>query len=293
MQNDRKPLDTHIEIVTPENIAFAYQVAGPFRRLPAYLIDLAVRLAFALVGALVVYLIFGAAGLLDLGLSIWLTLAFLLAWFYGGVFETVWNGQTPGKRLMRIRVVSVDGRAINALQATLRNVLRTVDSQPFLFYVLGLVSTAMNDRFQRLGDLACGTMVVVEQRRELGGVRRIDDAETIRLAASLPVGFQPSRSLGRALAMYVGRRAMFPPVRRAQMAAHLSVPLCRQFGLPPETDPDRLLCALYHRAFITDREATREELGESPFLSSGVEPGESPFAPLAPVVIDVSDTHLG
>ena len=45
MQTDVKQLDTQIEIVTPENIAFRYRVAGPFRRLPAYLIDLAVRVA--------------------------------------------------------------------------------------------------------------------------------------------------------------------------------------------------------------------------------------------------------
>ena len=254
MQDAAKQLDTRIEIVTPENIAFQYRVAGPFRRLPAYLIDLAIRWAIALVALFVFGFVFGAAGLGGVGIGVWLTLAFVLTWFYGGVFETLWNGQTPGKRAMRIRVLSVDGQAVNALQATLRNVLRTVDSQPGMFYLLGLGAATMNDRFQRLGDLACGTMVVIEERQWIGGVTRIDDPEAIQLAAQLPVGFQPDRSLARALATYVGRRKTFHPTRRDQIARHLGVPLREKLDLPPETNLDQLLSALYHRTFITDRE---------------------------------------
>ena len=122
--------------------------------------------------------------------------------------------------------------------------LRTVDGQPGLFYLLGLAAATMNDRFQRLGDLACGTMVVVEERQWYGDVVRVDDPRAIRLAADLPAGFQPSRSLARALATYVGRRKNFSPSRRAQLARHLGVPLRRILDLPPETDFDRLLCAV-------------------------------------------------
>ena len=57
----------------------------------------------------------------------------MLFWFYGGLFETFWNGQTPGKRLLGIRVITLDGQPINALQAILRNVLRIVDAQPLRF----------------------------------------------------------------------------------------------------------------------------------------------------------------
>ena len=278
MQTDAKQLDTQIEIVTPENIAFRYRVAGPFRRLPAYLIDLAIRLAVALGAFFGLMFAFGMAGLASLGAGVWLLLAFLLTWFYGGVFETFWNGQTPGKRLMRIRVLSVDGRAINALQATLRNVLRTVDGQPGLFYLLGLAAATMNDRFQRLGDLACGTMVVVEERQWYGDVVRVDDARAIRLAAELPAGFQPNRSLARALATYVGRRENFSPSRRAQLARHLGVPLRRMLDLPPETDFDRLLCALYHRTFITDQEEPPGHEPVLPVMVSDEPAGGNPFA---------------
>ena len=54
----------------------------------------------------------------------------MLSWFYVGLFEALWNGQTPGKRLMGIRVVSVEGQPITPFQAILRNILRVVDAQP-------------------------------------------------------------------------------------------------------------------------------------------------------------------
>lgn len=102
MPGNSSQLDTYIQIVTPENIAFQYRVAGPFRRLPAYLIDLAIRLGVAIGGTLTAMWGFGAAGIGDVGFGLAMCLWFLLAWFYGGLFESLWNGQTPGKRLMRI-----------------------------------------------------------------------------------------------------------------------------------------------------------------------------------------------
>ena len=258
-------LDTTVQIVTPENIAFRYQVAGPFRRLPAYLVDLAIRVGVGYAATLLVMFTSTFVGMAKIGPGVILILWFLLAWFYGGLFETFWNGQTPGKRLMQIRVLAVDGQPINGLQAVLRNVLRAVDMQPWMFYQLGLVTAMMNDRFQRLGDLACGTMVVVEERRWFRGVVRIDEPEAIQLAGRVPAGFQVSPSLGRALAAYVQRRGYFPRLRRLEIARHLARPLQDRFGLPPQTDPDQLLCALYHRTFITDRGDEWLAPGRSPW----------------------------
>jgi len=271
MANHSAQLDTSIEIVTPENIAFRYQVAGPMRRLPAYLIDLAIRVG---VGMLVLYVfmfIFALLGLPGLGFGIVLVFWFLLAWFYGGLLETFWNGQTPGKRLMQIRVLSVDGQPINGLQAVMRNLLRAVDSQPGLLYLVGLLTAATNDRFQRLGDLACGTMVVVEERHWYRGIIRIDEPEVRRLAAQVPADFRASRTLARALAAYVQRRRVFPWVRRMEIARHLGEPLRERFGLPPEVNLDHLLAAVYHRTFITDREDEAPRGGGSPFREETVE----------------------
>ncbi len=264
-------LDTSIEIVTPENIAFQYRVAGPFRRLPAYLIDLVVRIAICIVVSIVLMLIFGLAGFWGMGLGLGLVAWFLLSWFYGGMFEAFWNGQTPGKRMMQIRVLSVDGQPINAMQAVLRNVLRAVDAQPLIFYQLGLVAATMNDRFARLGDLACGTMVVIEQPSWLRGMVRVNEPGAIALAGQMPAGFQAGRSLARALAAYVSRRQYVPPGRRTEIARHLGEPLRRKFDLPRGTNLDHLLCGLYHRTFITDRNDEPDIRTGSPFQEATIE----------------------
>ncbi len=246
-------LDTIVEIVTPENIAFQYRVAGPFRRLPAYLIDLLIRAVFVIAAFILLVFGFGVVGLGGMGMGIALVIWFFFSWFYGGLFETFWNGQTPGKRLMRIRVLSTEGQPINGLQAVMRNILRVVDSQPLFFYQAGLFAAAMNDRFQRLGDLACGTMVVVEEPAWKLGLVRVADPEAVRLAEQIPAGFQVTRSLARALAAYVERREQFALARRIEIARRLAGALCERCRLAPDTNPDLLLCAFYYRAFITDR----------------------------------------
>ncbi len=262
-------LDTHVEIVTPENIAFQYRVAGPFRRLPAFLLDIVIRLLLAGVGMLIAVFVFGFAGISGVGIGLGLLLWFLLAWFYGGLFEAYWNGQTPGKRIMGIRVVSIEGQPITPLQAVLRNILREADAQPVWLYQVGLVAAMCNPRFQRLGDLACGTMVVVEQRRHLGQLMRVAEPVAIRMAVTLPRNFQPSRSLARALAAYVERRQTFPWGRRMEIAAYLGEPLRRELGLAANTDVDLLLCAMYQRTFIADREDEAAQ-GTSPFRETAV-----------------------
>lgn len=248
-------LDNTVEIVTPENIAFRYQVAGPFRRLPAYLIDLVIRTVVVMILTAIAAFTSALLGLASAGFGDALMLVgwFLLAWFYGGLFETFWNGQTPGKRMLQIRVLSVDGQPINGLQAVLRNVLRAIDMQPGVFYLVGLIAAMMNDRFQRLGDLACGTMVVVEEDRWYRGITQITEPEAVRLAALVPADFVATRTQARALAAYVQRRVYFSWPRRIEIARHLGEPLRERFGLPPNTDLDLLLCALYYRTFITDR----------------------------------------
>ena len=268
--------DTAIKIVTPENIEFRYRVAGPFRRLPAYFIDLAIRFFLAIATVLIALLVCGLLGIpaeiIELGALPAAVLWFLLAWFYGGIFEAFWNGQTPGKRMMQIRVLSVDGQPVGGMQAVLRNVLRVVDSQPpllhfFGVYLLGLVTATLNDRFQRLGDLAAGTFVVVEEERWFLGVVRPNEPEVVALASQLPADFQPTRSLSRALAAYVQRRQTFHWPRRLAIARHLGEPLCERLALAPTTNHDLLLCALYYRTFITEgNDQSADE--KSPFMET-------------------------
>jgi uncharacterized RDD family membrane protein YckC len=280
MSRSVEQIDSTVEIVTPENIAFHYRVAGPFRRMPAYILDLFVRWAVLFVISIVCSL----AGIVMGGMAfaVIMVSSFLLEWFYGGVFETFMNGQTPGKWVLGIRVLSVDGKPINGIQAVLRNVLRFADMMPLLSlqmisdipmyaiptFGLALVTMTMSRRYQRLGDLVCGTIVVIEERHWLTGVARLEDQRTAQLAGYIPMDFQISRSLAQTLAAYVDRRRFFSVPRRREVARHLAEPLLKQFGFPPDTSYDLLLCALYYRAFIADvadSDSRDEELGTSPF----------------------------
>jgi uncharacterized RDD family membrane protein YckC len=274
MPEQTSQLDSRVEIVTAENIAFHYRLAGPYRRLIAYLIDLGIRALAAAVAVLVALLVFGTLGQIGFVAAAGLAAYFVLDWFYGGLFETFWNGQTPGKRLLQLRVISTNGQPVSGWQAVLRNVLRAVDAAPLAAVIptfqLGFLVMLLNARFQRIGDLAAGTMVVVEEPQRLYGVTRVTEPAAMQLAAELPANFAASRGLGRALSAYVSRRLSLGWTRRDEIARHLAEPLRARFNLPPTTNPDVLLCALYHRVFIADLAADKS--GGTPFARPAAGP---------------------
>jgi uncharacterized RDD family membrane protein YckC len=249
-------LDSVIRVVTPENIAFEYRIAGPFRRLPAYLIDLGVVIAIC-VAVTIFMTTFIAIASPGMAMFVNFVSWFAVFWFYGGILEAIFCGQTLGKWLLGLRAVNYDGTPINALQAIMRNLVRSAD----IFLMLaGLVVMTMNRRFQRLGDLVAGTIVVVEERHWLTGIAKLDDPRAIQLAAYIPPNFVVTRSMAKALASYVERRRFFHPIRRREVARHLAEPLLARFGLPPDTSYDLLLCSLYYRKFIADRGADEIQL---------------------------------
>jgi uncharacterized RDD family membrane protein YckC len=273
-------IDGQIDVVTPENVAFQYQVAGPFRRLPAYLVDFFIRLLIMFLLGITLSLLARFTFIEHLGTAFILIAFFVIGNLYGGLFEAFWNGQTPGKRMMGLRVLTVDGRPINALQAVLRNLLRDVDTMPYAlsvfgydmqlvgFYWVGIITMSLNDRYQRLGDLAAGTMVVVETRSHDRGLIMLRDPAVLLAASLLPVDFEVTRSLGKALSLYVARRASLSPLRRAEIARHLAVPLMARLRLPGDTNYDLLLCALYQRAFADPNGDLTAELASAPRRTS-------------------------
>lgn len=276
MTSQTQPIDATINVITPENIAFNYRVAGPFRRLLAFLIDFGIRASVFTVISIVITIVGSAMSFSPLGtdavevaIGVLILIWYVSQWFYGALFETYWNGQTPGKWLLGIRVVAVEGEPINGMQAVLRNLVRWIDCWPFWSMVIpvgmvGLVAMMMNKRFQRLGDMVAGTMVVIEERSWLLGVAKLEDPRAAQLAAYLPPKFEVSRSLGRALATYVERRKFFSQARRREIARHLAEPLLREFGLPADTSYDLLLCAVYYKAFVAES-GDEENRGPSPF----------------------------
>ena len=287
MPRQLNQIDTSIEIVTPENISFQYEVAGPFRRLPAFIIDFAVRLMIIALAVIAISFLVGFVGTI----VTYLIAYFVLEWFYGAVLETYWNGQTIGKRLTRIRVLTVDGQPINGLQAMLRNLMRLADMMPliplsvlgdetpgvFVSCFVGLSFSLMSKRYQRLGDLVCGTIVVVEERRILLAADYAKDKTIVACAAALPANLQLSRRASKALATYAERRKYLSPSRRIEIASYFVEPIIQRFGLPTDADYDLIMRAMYYRTYVSQLQ-TEDDLGD---YASKL---ESSFAPTAPFV---------
>ena len=239
------PLDTTLVLVSPENIAFEYRLAGPAPRAIAFLIDLMLLVAVGGLTLLVASVI--SQGAL---LGFWLAGGFFLWWGGSAAVEVLANGQTPGKRALGIRVVSQDGLSINVSQSILRNFLRAIDlAPPFL---PGLVSMVVTSRLQRLGDLAAGSIVVVDRAATVAGPPRVDSGPNL-VAELVPIGFTPSLALVEALASYVGRRRVLGPARRQEIAAIAGRRLTAAWGVPPSHDDDALLCAVYEQAIREPR----------------------------------------
>ena len=156
-------LDTVREVHTPEGVALRLPAAGPVPRAFAWLIDFGIRIALVMVASMFL------AFLGRFGMGVYLVFLFLVVWGYPVAFEALWNGQTPGKRAMGLRVVAANGAPVGWMASFVRNLMRTVDMLPF-GYAFGLASSLIDPWGRRLGDVVARTLVVHAPRtREAAG----------------------------------------------------------------------------------------------------------------------------
>jgi uncharacterized RDD family membrane protein YckC len=166
-----------LNIETPEQVELRFPIAGIGSRFLAILTDSLIQgatlfflfLGFALIVSAAPKIPGAAAAVSDTGTK-WFVAAvvlfyFLLYWGYYSLFEAFWNGQTPGKRLLKIRVIKDSGRQITLFEALARNLLRVIDMLPS-FYLVGVITMLCNREQKRLGDLVAGTIVVHERSNE-------------------------------------------------------------------------------------------------------------------------------
>ncbi|HEX4005093.1 MAG TPA: RDD family protein [Acidobacteriaceae bacterium] len=170
-----------LTIDTPEQVAIRFPIAGIGSRFLAILGDTVLQvLAYAAV-VLLIYLVVSAvpgaahSSTATPGASTptsvkWFIAGiiffhFLMYWGYFTLFEAFWNGQTPGKRWCKLRVIRDSGRQITLFESMTRNLVRIVDWMPGI-YAVGLIAMLCNRRNKRLGDLAAGTLVVHERAIE-------------------------------------------------------------------------------------------------------------------------------
>lgn len=253
------PLDTDVAIETPEHIVFHYRVAGPARRAIAYLLDLLVcygsLAAIALLGAIAFFGggFTGGGDVKDLAGAfggMMLVLLFAAQWLYFVVWEG-WLGRSPGKMAFGLRVVTTAGRPIGLRAAALRNLLRAADALPTA-YLLGVASMALSSRFQRLGDLVAGTMVVVPERvRAAKALELRPPAHPMELA-TLPdeVSLDPDER--SAIELFLRRRHTLGRARETELAQMIAGPLGARFGFT-HPDPSRMLALIYDRAVNAGR----------------------------------------
>lgn len=154
-----------LTIETPEQISLEFPLAGVGSRGYALCMDTLIQFIAALTIILIVRFTLpdlerswnSAANWV---IAIRIFVLFCLYWGYFAIFEILWNGQTPGKRQAKIRVISASGRPITVFEGIGRNFIRVVDSLGF--YLVGAITCAIDKQNRRLGDMVAGTVVVHE-----------------------------------------------------------------------------------------------------------------------------------
>jgi len=268
-------------IETPENVELERRLSGIGSRFIAGVVDTLI-LVGALLVLLAMLLVVGYAGLINESVleeyvGMWLVavvvaVAFLIYWGYFAFFEMYFNGQTPGKRAVKIRVVRADGAPISFIPVAIRNLLRAVDGIG-LYGVAGIAMFATK-RIQRLGDLAAGTVVISEQvpeysrdtdKRSKFGVEPEVSPDRLRATRLTPREYHLLRN-------YWLRRHLLQFDARARLAPKLIQPILERMG-----QSIRVMNLEACEAFIFNvlGRTARPEAGEPPQPADGPTPAEA------------------
>ena len=183
-------MDSSIKMQTPEGIEYILFPAGIPIRACAWGIDFLFR-------GVVLIALFILSEFTEMVMGVWVffILNFALNWFYYVIFEMIWNGQSPGKRIMGIRTVGGDGSPVKPGASFLRNMLRFADGF-FYLYLLAFIVMSASPGFRRIGDWAADTLVIYTARSRLP-VRFTPPAllkqEAIPWLADVPVITPPAK----------------------------------------------------------------------------------------------------
>jgi len=242
-------MDDRYTIDTPENIEFAYDIAGIGSRFLAAIIDSLVIGAALLVLGIVIGIItarsvFAGSAVGSVTAAVGTILSFLILWGYYIIFELVWNGQSLGKRAIGLRVVREGGQPVTFISSAIRNLIRIVDFLP-AFYGIGVIVMFVDRRARRLGDLAGGTLVVKERR----GVTL--ESLTTPAPAARPGSPAPEPTLPNVhmlndrdynlIQEFLRRRTELGREARARLGGQLASGLQARLGLPQGGDAERFL----------------------------------------------------
>ncbi|MGH9396216.1 MAG: RDD family protein [Terriglobia bacterium] len=240
-------MSDHLIIETPEQISLEFPLAGIGSRFLALSIDTLIQLgAMVVLVALGMYLVFpGVVSSHHTGL--WKAAALLLMFFviefgYFAFFEAVWNGQTPGKRTINLRVITDSGQPITAYDSVARNLLRIVDSIPGI-YAVGIITVLLSSQSRRLGDYVAGTVVVREvplakaeasaawQPAQPAQKDKKDERETPLSGCDIS---RLSAGKFQLIEAFLARREQLPANLRRSMAREITARVAPELGIPVE-----------------------------------------------------------
>jgi len=229
--------DDKLTIETPEQTSLEFPLAGVGSRCMALLLDTLIQfivfLILILLLALFRYVSPSSANGLGLG-GLWAQAIiyfaiFLIYYGYFAFFESIWNGQTPGKRVAHLRVIQESGRPLQVWQAFARNLMRIVDSIPFC-YAIGMTSMLISKQNRRLGDFVAGTVVVHERpltQISVGWASAAPDA----LGGPLLGAARLSLEEVRLIEAFLERRNSLAEDVRFRMARQIAVRIANQLGM--------------------------------------------------------------
>ena len=269
-------MSREILVVTPENIEIEYELAGIGSRFLANLLDSLLQAAIylglwivvgiiALIVSLTTSVFSRALGVFfgEIQVAFALVAGFVILWGYFIWFETVWNGQTPGKRQLGLRVIRDGGYPINIFAAIVRNLIRVMDGMPLaallllgigyfgkdplvaamggLCILIPVLCMLLSQRYQRLGDFVAGTMVVKQRAPRVPTLEALAPPprvlpEHLAAYALADIGrqvYEMTVPEYRAVRHYIDRRWQLPPQIQQIVAMRLAVPLMQRLGIVP------------------------------------------------------------
>jgi uncharacterized RDD family membrane protein YckC len=211
--------DTTVSALTPEGIAYTLHPAGLLSRASANAVDTALQWALLAVFYISTQFLRGDGGMWVLFLAL-----FAVNWFFHFVCEVFLAGQSPGKKILALRVVMEDGSPVTPAASLIRNLLRFADT--FLcLYQIALLSICLTRGFRRIGDAAAGTLVVYtsKARPVFSRVKAASQGDFAQLAPARALSFDEKR----AVISFSGRYALLGKARGDEITSRWAATLAK------------------------------------------------------------------
>jgi uncharacterized RDD family membrane protein YckC len=239
-------------IVTPEGVALSLEPAGLGSRFIATLIDSAIQLAILIPASIIIALVATAGIGGDVVLVGSLLLWFFVIFGYFPLFEGLWDGRTPGKRALRLRVIQKTGQPARLTHVLVRNLVRLIDFLPGM-YSVGAI-TMIITKNQRLGDLAGGTIVVKEVPAPVPTTLPALQAPRAQGVAGLDISGLTDEEYGL-VRSFLARRDELEIAARAQLAQQLATNVRKKVPGGPTLGDEAFLAAIAdaYRSISTSR----------------------------------------